>query len=92
MYLIFAATVIIYIIIRKTKSNKLCQFCKKDFPLKFGIISCFLFINPLVIHVLKISASSFPLNTLDLNMMFVVPIFIITLNANFNYKQNKLNN
>lgn len=87
MYAIFVAITVAYLVIRKSKNNPLNPLCKRDSAIKFGIVSCILFINPLVIHVLKISTTSFPLNTLDLNMLFVVPIFIVALKANANLKR-----
>lgn len=86
MYAVFVAITITYLVIRKLKSNKLNPLFKKDSAIKFGVVSCILFINPLVIHVLKSITVSFPLNTLDLNMLFVVPLFVISLKANANSK------
>ncbi|MCQ2956554.1 MAG: hypothetical protein MJ233_01485 [Mycoplasmoidaceae bacterium] len=86
MYAIFVAFTIAYLVIRKMKKNKLNPLFKTDSAMKFGIISCILFINPLVIHVLKMSTVQFPLNTLDLNMLFVIPIFVGIYKTIFNYK------
>ncbi|XQP55064.1 MAG: hypothetical protein ACOQNV_02930 [Mycoplasmoidaceae bacterium] len=91
MYAIFVSITIAYLIIRKLKTHRLNKLCKEDYSIKFGILSCILFINPLVIHVLKIATSRFPLNTLDLNMLFVVPIFALILKGIFNNKINQLN-
>ncbi|MCQ3915087.1 MAG: hypothetical protein MJ201_05075 [Mycoplasmoidaceae bacterium] len=87
MYLIFVVMAIYYIVIRRIKTSKLNPLFKTDSAIKFGVISCLLFINPLVIHVLKMSTSAFPLNTLDLNMLFVVPLFVIAQKTCFNYKR-----
>lgn len=86
MYTLFAALAIAYVAIRRSKNNKFKPLLKDDSAIKFGVISCVLFINPLVIHMLKISTEKFPLNTLDLNMLFVIPIFVLALKATFNYK------
>lgn len=86
MYVLFVAITITYLAIRKAKKNKWNHLFKTDYAMKFGIISCVIFINPLVIHVLKISTTQFPLNTLDLNMLFVIPIFVVIYKAIFNHK------
>lgn len=92
MYALFVALSITYLVLRNLKKNKLSSVLRQDYAIKFGIISCILFINPLVIHVLKISSSEFPLNTLDMNMLFVVPIFVVALKTNFNLKLLPINN
>lgn len=84
MYFVFVAITIGYLICRKWKKLGLKQVLKGDMVIKFGIIGCTLFINPLFIHILKMSTQSFPLNTLDLNMLFVVPIYVWFLKC-FNY-------
>ncbi|MCQ3915511.1 MAG: hypothetical protein MJ195_01975 [Mycoplasmoidaceae bacterium] len=91
MYTVFVSITIAYLVIRQIKNHRLNKLCRQDYSIKFGIISCILFINPLVIHVLKIATSQFPLNTLDLNVLFVVPIFSLILKIIFNYKTERLN-
>lgn len=92
MYALFLALTLTYLIVRATKKSQLAIMFKTDSVIKFGIVSCILFINPLVIHMLKISTQNFPLNTLDLNMLFVIPIFIVALKATFNYKKDQIGN
>ncbi len=92
MYLIFVAITITYLVLRKTKNDKIKSFLKNDYGIKFEIVSCILFINPLLIHILKTSTFSYPLNTMDLNMLFVVPIFMTLLKTNANYKFESLEN
>lgn len=92
MYLLFLALTITYLVIRNMKKSKWRILFKTDSAIKFGLVSCVLFINPLVIHVLKISTVVFPLNTLDLNILFVTPIFVFILKANYNYKYLPLSN
>ncbi|MBQ0045716.1 MAG: hypothetical protein KBS35_02400 [Mycoplasma sp.] len=86
MYVLFLALAITYLVVRNMKRSKWYVLFKTDSVIKFGIVSCILFINPLVIHVLKISTAVFPLNTLDLNILFVAPIFVFALKANYNHK------
>lgn len=92
MYALFLAFVITYLVIRRLKNNMFYPLCRNDSAIKLGVISIALFINPLVIHVLKISTTAFPLNTLDLNMLFVVPIFVFSLKAIHNYKKISIRN
>ncbi|MCQ3908957.1 MAG: hypothetical protein MJ200_05575 [Mycoplasmoidaceae bacterium] len=80
----FVSITVVYIVIRNMKNHRFNPLFRTDYSIKFGIISCILFINPLVVHALKIAASRFPLNTLDINMLFVVPIFTLTLKVIFN--------
>lgn len=92
IYSVFVSITITYLVIRKLKKHKLYWLCKNDNSIRFGIISCILFINPLVIHVLNVAATKFALNTLDLNMMFVVPIFSLIFKFIFNHKINSIDN
>lgn len=90
MYVLFVALTITYIVIRTKKNNKLNPLFRTDGALKLSVISCILFINPLVIHMIKISTVIYPLNALDLNMLFVVPIFVLCLKINANHKLSPL--
>lgn len=90
LYFFFAALIVTFIVARNMKKSKLYSIAKNDSALKLAITSAAFFINPLVIHVLKFSTSSFqvslPINTLNLNILFVAPLFVTLLRLNYNYK------
>lgn len=91
LYAFFAAIIVTFIVVRKTKKTSFYHLTKSDSAIKLVVVTALLFCNPLFIHILKLG-SQLNLNTSNLNMFLIVPIIVFLLEVNGNTRISPIKN